>query len=260
MKNLNLLKVSFNGATEHNSIDEVVRFLKNNPLAEVGIDFTDLKGIFGTPRYFFIKGLTQRLDKSNVQSGFYINISNDWFNEIIRDGKLPEELHYFSQISPQKVKMHINLINQNHNIDDPSMTKFCNLAERYSKKIRFVVRCNRQSLGYIIMMATATKNFDVMFEYNNKPQEPKQCALIMSGNIIKMCEGGFNLQNIGTQLDKINQSQKSRINLFLSAENEFYDRASRKLNLNNAELLINKIKQWELHQNSSRDCEIVKSV
>lgn len=87
---MNLQFVTVSGANEHTDIPKLVELLDDYPLAEIGVQVSDEKCAYGSPRFAWIKNLVDYVNSSGLLINAALHVNLKWVEALSQGIVVPE--------------------------------------------------------------------------------------------------------------------------------------------------------------------------
>ena len=259
---MEIVKVSMVGANENLSVKDVLDFLLKNPMAEIGIGISREKGAFNTPRFNWVMRL-QRGYEEIVENGrrkigrvgLHINGKNAPYTEkpyplmIIDDAKIPDTLRILSR--DWRVTFQLNFSNYKINHADIYSAARC-LGETGQT---IVIPYNHKTQEYVFEFVHSFRRrynsecggiplqilYDSSFGNGKSAIDYKQPVF---GGIVQGYTGGFRVDNIQQELDKISAVQTCHdAKIYIDAESGLSGEQNT-IDLNKADAFCKNVMDW----------------
>lgn len=197
--------ITCSGTNETTSIPELLQLLKEFPRAEIGIQVSEKKGAFGTPRYQWIKSLWRELWTRHESINAALHVNLQWV-ENFSHGIIARELDEFLSMNTYDGKPFIQRVQLNFKIGREKMPDSDKLilAINHYRRQRFILSYNESNKDLIHELYVRVSNFDCLFDESfgtgKIPEKRKSPVYI---DILQGYSGGINPDNVIDVLNEI---------------------------------------------------------
>jgi len=244
MNNLEILKISCCGANEFNDINEIIKFLKKNPRAEIGIGVSNQSTAHSRIRYNWIAHLFQTLKENSINGQTALHVNKLWSKIVAINGVLPLDLIELINNAPRDLRLQINFVGSGYACEAKKPEKLLKLINKCNK-VKFILPYSPISANFITSLREKTNNFDVLYDQSYGSGTLAQSYQSVFENTLQGYAGGFSPENIQKELGKICSTQKKKTGIWIDAEGKLRQDNCNALDLNKAQDFINNIVSWE---------------
>lgn len=257
MNNLEILKIACCGANQFNDVDEIIKFLKKNSRAEIGVGISNQNTAFGRMRYNWIIYLFQKLKENNLSGQIALHVNNMWSKQIAIGGALPIALRELINYAPNGLRLQVNFVGSGFAAEARNPEKLLKLIKKRTD-IRFILPYSPTSAEFIDLLSHQTNNFDVLYEQSYCTSTLTKSYQSNFKNIFQGYAGGFSPENIQKELGKISLVQKEKAKIWIDAEGKLRQDNCNALDLQKAQKFIDNINAWEKSVNRTSNSALVR--
>lgn len=238
---MDLKFITCSGTNETTPIPELLQLLSEFPRAEIGVQVSNKKGAFGTPRYYWIYALQKECAKRNMVINAALHVNLQWV-EKFGQAVIAPELDEFLKMNNLKGLPFFKRVQLNFKIGRekaPDEDKLFVAIRHYSRQ-RFILSYNESNRHLVHEMYVRAADFDCLYDESFGagiiPKERKAPAYI---DVLQGYAGGITPDNVAKELDKIIVTDESGY-----CSKGFYIDAHRGLEDENTHFDLNKCRAY----------------
>lgn len=231
------------GINEKNDINEALRFLKNYPSVEFGVQCSPKKAGYQTPRFEWLQELTAKLYEQKIENRVALHL-NEGFVVSFCEDKIPPEIDELLKGTTSVGRLQLNFKIGREVFDGKTTPDFQKLenALRSVATHPIILSASQPNLPFIQKARYRNMKFDVLFDDSfGEGILPETRKPPLFEDVFQGYAGGLSPENIASELEKINKAAKSDI--FIDAEGKLKENGS--FSFERAERFVQNALEWQ---------------
>ncbi len=243
------------GINEKNDIDEAVRFLKNYPCVEFGVQCSPKKAAYQTPRFEWLQELTAKLNEQKIKNRIALHL-NEGFVVSFCEEKIPSEIDELLKNGDAIGRLQLNFKIGRETFNGkvaPDFEKLQNAVYSVSSH-SIILSASQTNLPFIQMAHHRGMKFDVLFDDSfGEGILPDAQKPPLFEDAFQGYAGGLSPENITQELDKIGKVAKSTV--FIDAEGKLKENGS--FSFQRASMFVQNALNWNKTPVFTKQNEII---
>ena len=255
---MDLQFVTVSGANEHTNVPDLVQLLDDFPLAEVGIQVSNEKCAYGSPRYEWIKNLVYYANyfKLSINAALHVNLK--WVEALSQGTIVPElaDLLAYRDINDdfffKRVQLNFKIGREE---TAPDKEKLAELIRSFKGR-KVILSYNESNARLIREFYRDGLRFDCLYDGSfGKGIVPKMRQVPVFSDIVQGYAGGISPDNVASVLDEVRNSWRkapTTAGIYIDAQGKLED-DNEHLDLNKARRYVENARQWKLEHRYDDD-------
>lgn len=208
---MDLKFITCSGTNETTPIPELLQLLSEFPRAEIGVQVSNKKGAYGTPRYDWIYALQKECAERNTVINAALHVNLQWVENFGQAVIAPELDEFFKMNNinglPFFKRVQLNFkIGREKTPDEDKLF----VAIRHYSRQRFILSYNESNRHLIHEMYVRAADFDCLYDESfGKGIVPDERKAPVYIDVLQGYAGGITPDNVAAELDKIIVTDKS---------------------------------------------------
>jgi len=217
---MRLVTITCSGANEHTEISALISMIQQFRKAELGIQVSNLKGAYGTARYWWFRALHLYLIQNRISIPIALHINSSWVEDFCQ-GMVAPELDNFLFLFGADKQPFVKRVQLNFKIGrekTPDLKVLYKTIARFPYQ-RFILSYNESNADFIQELYQTGLNFDLL--YDNSFGEgilPNTYPAPRFDDVLQGYAGGLSPDNITMELNKISKVVPCGCDFFIDAE------------------------------------------
>lgn len=248
---MNLSFVTISGANEYTNVPDLVQLLDDYPIAEVGIQVSDEKCAYGSPRFEWIKNLVYYVNYLNLSVNAALHVNLRWV-EALSQGVIVPELSDLLAYRDTNDDYFFKRIQFNFKIGreatEPDKAKLFELIHSFKGRTA-ILSYNESNADLIKQLYRDGAVFDCLYDGSfGKGIVPEQRPWPVFCDIVQGYAGGISPDNVSSVLDEIRNSwlqAPTTAGIYIDAQGKL-ENDDQHLDLDKARRYVENAYKWKL--------------
>lgn len=247
---MDLKFITCSGTNEYTNIPALVKLLDDFPIAEIGVQVSEVKCAYGSPRFKWIKDLVEYVNGSGILINAALHINLKWV-ENFGQGIIAPELNDLFEYKDINNDFFFKRIQLNFKIGRekaPDFIKLASLVHRCSPR-RFILSFNSSNAEFVQKMYRRGYIFDCLFDNSfGQGISPEHQSAPLFADIVQGYAGGISADNVYDVLNEIQQAcqiSPSIAGIYIDAQRMLEDE-NEHIDLAKARQYVQNAHQWKL--------------
>ena len=255
---MDLQFVTISGANEHTNVPDLVQLLEDYPIAEIGVQVSDEKCTYGSPRFNWIKNLVYYVNYFRLSVNAALHVNLKWV-EAISQGKIVPELWDLLAYRDTNGDYFFKRIQLNFKIGreevSPDKEKLAALISNLKGR-KVILSYNESNAKLIREFYCNGVRFDCLYDGSfGKGIEPEKRQIPAFADIVQGYAGGISPDNVCSVLDEVRNSWRqspTTTGIYIDAQGKLED-SNGHLDLSKARRYVDNARKWKLEHCNDDD-------
>ena len=241
--------VTCSGANEHTNIPELVSIMQEFPIAEIGIQVSEKKCGYESPRLAWLNSLVEYVNTHNISINAAVHVNLKWVKDFCHGVVAPELLEilalhdcngdYFIK------RVQLNMLTSREHPDEARLVN----AIKACKGRRFILPYNKENADLVHRLYLQGLWFDCLYDESfGKGIEPSKREAPRFMDILQGYAGGISPDNVYHVLNEIHAAWSkfpTDVGIYIDAHGKLENQDTH-LDLNKMRRYLSDAKQWKM--------------
>lgn len=247
---MDLKFITCSGTNEYTDIPTLMKLLEDFPIAEIGVQVSDVKCAYGSPRFEWIKNLVDFVNQNGALINAALHVNLKWV-ESMGQGIIVPELQNLLDYRDINDDFFFKRIQLNFKIgreEAPDFKKLTDLIHRCAPR-RFILSYNDSNAAFIDKVYSHGCLFDCLFDGSfGQGITPSHWQVPLFTDIVQGYAGGISPDNVRDVLNEVQQlwqTAPTLTGIYIDAQGKLEDENAH-LDLAKARQYVQNAYEWKL--------------
>ena len=247
---MNLKFITCSGTNEYTNIPTLVKLLEEFPIAEIGVQVSDVKCSYNSPRFAWIKSLVNYVNEKGVLINAALHVNLKWVENIGQGIIVPElsDLLSYRDVNGDFFFKRIQLNFKIGREKAPDFEKLTKLIRDHAKR-RFILSYNESNAELIRKMYRHGCLFDCLYDGSfGQGITPSHWQVPVFTDIVQGYAGGISPDNVREVLNEVQQlwrTSPTTADIYIDAQGKLEDEQTH-IDLAKARKYVQNAYEWKL--------------
>ena len=219
---MKLKTIVISGANEYTPIPPMLRIFSIYPKAEIGVQISAKKAQESSARYWWLNALYYAMLTARQKVSVALHINSSWVEEFCQGIVAPEIENWLNYCQLNNGEPFIKRVQLNFKIGrekTPNVNALCYAMSKFPQQ-RFILSYNEANAELIKQLNQLGIKFDCLYDgsFGEGILPDERLAPAFATTVLQGYAGGISMENVLTELDKINQVVPEDREIFIDAE------------------------------------------